>query len=34
MSLYDHVTWNSHQFPGHWSRIYLARDAPAPASGR
>ncbi|BCY10530.1 PHB depolymerase family esterase [Actinoplanes sp. L3-i22] len=29
VSLYDHVIWNDHQFPGHWSWIYVARNAPA-----
>ena len=29
MSLYDHVIWNGHQFPGHWSWIYLARNDPS-----
>jgi predicted peptidase len=28
MTLYDHVIWNSHQFPGHWSWIYVARNDP------
>ncbi|HEU5473449.1 MAG TPA: PHB depolymerase family esterase [Actinophytocola sp.] len=28
MSLYDHVIWNGHQFPGHWSWIYVARNDP------
>jgi predicted peptidase len=28
MSLYDHVIWNDHQFPGHWSWIYVARNDP------
>ncbi|WP_430791706.1 prolyl oligopeptidase family serine peptidase [Actinoplanes sp. G11-F43] len=26
MTLYDNVIWNGHQFPGHWSWIYLARN--------
>jgi predicted esterase len=29
MTLYDHVVWNGHQFPGHWSWIYVARNDPA-----
>ncbi|MBU2664628.1 prolyl oligopeptidase family serine peptidase [Actinoplanes bogorensis] len=29
LSLYDHVIWNGHQFPGHWSWIYVARNDPA-----
>jgi predicted peptidase len=29
MTLYDHVIWNGHQFPGHWSWIYVARDDPS-----
>ncbi|NMO54612.1 prolyl oligopeptidase family serine peptidase [Actinoplanes sp. TBRC 11911] len=29
VSLYDHVIWNGHQFPGHWSWIYVARNDPA-----
>jgi predicted esterase len=29
MSLYDHVIWNGHQFPGHWSWIYVARNDPS-----
>ena len=28
MSLYDHVIWNGHQFDGHWSWIYVARNDP------
>jgi len=28
MTLYDHVIWNDHQFPGHWSWIYVARNDP------
>ena len=28
VSLYDHVIWNGHQFPGHWSWIYVARNDP------
>jgi predicted esterase len=28
LSLYDHVIWNGHQFPGHWSWIYVARNDP------
>ncbi len=28
-TLYDHVVWDGHQFPGHWSWIYVARNAPA-----
>ncbi|MFI5908175.1 prolyl oligopeptidase family serine peptidase [Dactylosporangium sp. NPDC051541] len=29
ISLYDHVIWNGHQFPGHWSWIYVARNDPS-----
>ena len=29
MSLYDHVIWNGHQFNGHWSWIYVARNDPS-----
>ena len=29
MTLYEHVVWNGHQFPGHWSWIYVARNDPA-----
>jgi predicted peptidase len=29
MALYDHVIWNGHQFPGHWSWIYVARNDPS-----
>ena len=29
MSLYDHVIWDGHQFPGHWSWIYVARNDPS-----
>jgi predicted peptidase len=29
MTLYDHVVWNGHQFNGHWSWIYVARNDPA-----
>jgi predicted esterase len=29
MTLYDHVIWNGHQFNGHWSWIYVARNDPA-----
>ncbi|MEV4703309.1 prolyl oligopeptidase family serine peptidase [Actinoplanes sp. NPDC049316] len=29
LSLYDHVVWNGHQFPGHWSWIYVARNDPS-----
>ncbi|MFC7533968.1 prolyl oligopeptidase family serine peptidase [Actinoplanes sp. GCM10030250] len=29
MTLYDNVVWNGHQFPGHWSWIYVARNDPA-----
>jgi predicted esterase len=28
MTLYEHVIWNGHQFPGHWSWIYVARNDP------
>ena len=26
---YHHVIWNGHQFPGHWSWIYVARNDPS-----
>ncbi|MEV6878320.1 PHB depolymerase family esterase [Amycolatopsis sp. NPDC051128] len=29
VTLYDHVSWNGHQFPGHWSWIYVARNDPS-----
>ncbi len=29
MTLYDHVVWNGHPFPGHWSWIYVARNDPS-----
>lgn len=29
MTLYDNVIWNGHQFPGHWSWIYVARNDPS-----
>jgi predicted peptidase len=29
VSLYEHVIWNGHQFPGHWSWIYVARNDPS-----
>lgn len=29
MTLYDNVIWNGHQFPGHWSWIYAARNDPS-----
>jgi predicted peptidase len=29
ISLYDHVIWKGHQFPGHWSWIYVARNDPS-----
>jgi len=29
MTLYEHVIWNDHQFPGHWSWIYVARNDPS-----
>jgi predicted esterase len=29
MTLYDHVIWNGHQFDGHWSWIYVARNDPS-----
>ncbi|MBL7262232.1 prolyl oligopeptidase family serine peptidase [Paractinoplanes lichenicola] len=29
LTLYDHVVWNGHQFAGHWSWIYVARNDPA-----
>jgi predicted peptidase len=29
ITLYDHVIWNGHQFPGHWSWIYVARNDPS-----
>lgn len=28
LSLYENVTWNGHQFAGHWSWIYVARNDP------
>ncbi|XVV15988.1 prolyl oligopeptidase family serine peptidase [Actinoplanes sp. CA-131856] len=28
-TLYDNVIWNGHQFPGHWSWIYVARNDPS-----
>ncbi|WP_372673085.1 hypothetical protein [Amycolatopsis kentuckyensis] len=28
LTLYDHVIWNGHQFQGHWSWIYAARNDP------
>ncbi|MFD6285252.1 PHB depolymerase family esterase [Streptomyces sp. NPDC060205] len=28
-TLYDHVVWNGHQFSGHWSWIYVARNDPS-----
>jgi predicted peptidase len=28
-TLYEHVIWNGHQFPGHWSWIYVARNDPS-----
>ena len=28
LTLYDNVVWNGHQFPGHWSWIYVARNDP------
>jgi predicted esterase len=28
LSLYDNVVWDGHQFPGHWSWIYVARNDP------
>ena len=28
LTLYDNVTWNGHQFAGHWSWIYVARNDP------
>jgi predicted esterase len=28
LTLYEHVIWNGHQFPGHWSWIYVARNDP------
>ncbi|MFD7296482.1 prolyl oligopeptidase family serine peptidase [Streptomyces sp. NPDC059897] len=28
MTLYDHVVWDGHQFNGHWSWIYVARNDP------
>ncbi|MEU4219020.1 prolyl oligopeptidase family serine peptidase [Actinoplanes sp. NPDC026623] len=28
-TLYDHVVWDGHQFPGHWSWIYVARNDPS-----
>ncbi|QFU91108.1 PHB depolymerase family esterase [Amycolatopsis sp. YIM 10] len=29
MTLYDNVVWNGHQFPGHWSWIYVAHNDPS-----
>jgi predicted peptidase len=29
LTLYDHVIWDGHQFPGHWSWIYVARNDPS-----
>ncbi|GAA1643538.1 prolyl oligopeptidase family serine peptidase [Actinoplanes couchii] len=29
LTLYDNVIWNGHQFAGHWSWIYVARNAPS-----
>lgn len=29
VTLYQDVTWNGYQFPGHWSWIYVARDDPS-----
>ncbi|MFI1408507.1 PHB depolymerase family esterase [Streptomyces sp. NPDC020707] len=29
VTLYDHVVWNDHQFSGHWSWIYVARNDPS-----
>ncbi|GAA2280100.1 hypothetical protein GCM10010145_60130 [Streptomyces ruber] len=29
MTLYDRVVWNGHQFAGHWSWIYVARNDPS-----
>ncbi|MEV0620280.1 PHB depolymerase family esterase [Nonomuraea sp. NPDC050404] len=29
MTLYDNVTWNGHQFNGHWSWIYAAHNDPS-----
>jgi predicted peptidase len=29
VTLYEHVIWNGHQFPGHWSWIYVARNDPS-----
>ncbi|WP_250031324.1 prolyl oligopeptidase family serine peptidase [Paractinoplanes maris] len=28
LTLYDNVVWDGHQFPGHWSWIYVARNDP------
>ncbi|GIF13723.1 PHB depolymerase family esterase [Actinoplanes teichomyceticus] len=28
LTLYDHVVWDGHRFPGHWSWIYAARNDP------
>ncbi|BBH69855.1 hypothetical protein ACTI_65400 [Actinoplanes sp. OR16] len=33
VTLYEHVIWNGHQFPGHWSWIYVARNDPALPGG-
>ena len=29
VTLYDNVVWDGHQFPGHWSWIYVARNDPS-----
>ena len=29
LTLYDQVIWKGHQFPGHWSWIYVARNDPS-----
>ena len=29
LTMYDHVIWNGHQFAGHWSWIYVARNDPS-----
>ena len=29
LTLYDEVVWNGHQFDGHWSWIYVARNDPS-----
>ncbi len=33
LTAYPNVVWNGHEFPGHWSWIYVARNDPQTASG-